>query len=339
LSQRGAPGAHWTAADVGDQAGRVAVITGASSGIGLEAAKVLAARGATVVLACRDTGKGRAAADQVAAAGPAARHELISLDLASLASVRQAAAQITAAHQRLDLLINNAGVMMPPYGRTEDGFELQIGTNHLGHFALTGMLLGSMLDVAGSRVVTVSSNSHRAGRIHFDDLNFTRRYVKMAAYGQSKLANLLFTYELQRRLSAAGAPTLAVAAHPGTAQTELTRHSGAWMTAALSPRLRPVNSWFVQDAAMGALPTLRAATDPAVRGGDYYGPDGLLHFTGYPVRVRSSARSHDAAVQRRLWAESEKLTGVSYPVWPDRPEPPADPRRLQSQERLRGGAG
>ncbi|HEY2551948.1 MAG TPA: SDR family NAD(P)-dependent oxidoreductase [Streptosporangiaceae bacterium] len=314
LTQRSAPGAHWTTADVGDQAGRVAVITGASSGIGLEAAKVLAARGAAVVLACRDTGKGKGAAEQVAAAAPAAQQELIRLDLASLASVREAAAQITAAHQRIDLLINNAGVMMPPYGRTEDGFELQIGTNHLGHFALTGLLLGSMLQVAGSRVVTVSSNGHRAGRIHFDDLNFTRRYTKMAAYGQSKLANLMFTYELQRRLSAAGEPAIAVAAHPGTARTELTRHSGAWMTGPLNARLRPVNSWLVQDAVMGALPTLRAATDPDVHGGDYYGPDGLMQFTGYPVRVRSSTRSHDAAVQRRLWAESEQLTGVTYPV-------------------------
>jgi NAD(P)-dependent dehydrogenase (short-subunit alcohol dehydrogenase family) len=313
MSRRSVARQHWTAAQVGDQSGRTALITGANSGIGLEAAKVLAGRGATVVLACRDIAKAKSAADQVAAAAPAGRVQTLRLDLASLASVQEAADELSGRHQRLDLLINNAGLMMPPSGLTEDGFELQFGTNHLGHFALTGLLLGSLLQMPGSRVVTVSSNGHRVGRIHFDDLNFQRGYRKMTAYGQSKLANLMFTYELQRRLAAAGAPTIAVAAHPGTARTELTRHSG-WMAGAMSPRLSAVTFWFSQSSQMGALPTLRAATDLAASGGDYYGPRGPMEFTGSPVKVKSSSRSHDAQAQRRLWAESEKLTGVSYPV-------------------------
>jgi NAD(P)-dependent dehydrogenase (short-subunit alcohol dehydrogenase family) len=304
----------WTAQDVGDQHGRTAVITGANSGIGLEAARVLAARGAMVVLAGRDPGRTAAAADGIRAGAPDAQVETAELDLASLESVRIAAADIAARFGRIDLLINNAGVMFPPYTLTKDGFELQFGTNHLGHFALTGLLLANLTTVPGSRVVTVSSNSHRAGRIKFDDLQSSRRYRKYGAYGQSKLANLMFTYELQRRLSAAGAQTIALAAHPGTARTDLTRHMSAVSNGALSPQLKAVNFWMVQDGAMGALPTLRAATDPAAIGGTYYGPDGLLQMTGYPVVVRSNGKSHSAEAQRRLWTESERLTGVSYPV-------------------------
>lgn len=304
----------WTAADIPDQHGRTAVITGANSGIGLEAAKVLATRGATVVLAGRDPARTAAAAGQVrdATAGPKA--ETAELDLASLDSIRAAAADIASRFGTLDLLVNNAGVMFPPYGLTRDGFELQFGTNHLGHFALTGLLLPVMLQVPGSRVVTVSSNGHRMGQINFSDLNSARRYNKYTAYGQSKLANLMFTYELQRRLSAAGAQTIAVAAHPGTARTSLTRHMPAIANASMSARLAAMNSWWVQDAQMGALPTLRAATDPTATGGAYYGPDGVFHLTGNPVLVRSSARSQNGETQRRLWAESEKLTQVSYPV-------------------------
>jgi NAD(P)-dependent dehydrogenase (short-subunit alcohol dehydrogenase family) len=303
----------WTEADVPDQHGRTVIITGANSGIGLAAAKVLAGRGAAVVLAGRDPGRTAAAADQVSAAAAGAPAETAEVDLASLDSVRTAAADLSARFPRIDLLINNAGVMMPPYGLTKDGFELQFGTNHLGHFALTGLLLPSLLAVPGSRVVTVSSNGHRAGRINFDDLQSSKHYRKSSAYGQSKLANLMFTYELQRRMTAAHSGTLATAAHPGTASTELTRHSG-FMTWGTHANLGPLNSWAVQPAAMGALPTLRAATDPAATGGAYYGPDGFMQFTGYPVLVRSSTRSQNAEVQRRLWAESEKLTQVSYPV-------------------------
>ncbi len=318
MAQHGAGGNRtsqkWTTADVGDQHGRVAVVTGASSGLGLQTARVLAEHGATVVLAARDPARMASAAEQVRAVAKGAQPETAELDLASLESVRKAAAELIARFPRIDLLINNAGVMMPPYGLTSDGFELQFGTNHLGHFALTGLLLPAMLAVPVSRVVTVSSNGHRAGRMDFDNLLSSRHYSRTGAYGRSKLANLMFTYELQRRLSAAGANTIALAAHPGTARTDLTRHLTPLANTVMAPRLAALNSWWVQDAAAGALPTLRAATDPAAIGGTYYGPDGFLQLTGYPVVVRSSARSHNGEAQRRLWAESERLTGVSYPV-------------------------
>ncbi len=305
---------NWTAADVGDQSRRIAVITGATSGLGLETARVLAKHGATVVLAGRDTARTAAAAAAIRAAQPPGAVETAVLDLASLQSVRAAAADLTARFPVLDLLINNAGVMMPPYSRTKDGFELQFGINHLGHFALTGLLMGSLLAKPGSRIVTVSSNAHRAGRMNFADLQSAGHYQKFAAYGRSKLANLMFTYELQRRLAAARAQTIALAAHPGTARTDLTRHLSGLSQRAMSPRLGLLNSWWVQDGSMGALPTLRAATDPDAIGGTYYGPDGPLQLTGYPVVVSSSVRSHNREAQRRLWAESEQLTGVTYPV-------------------------
>jgi len=300
----------WTVADVPDQQGRTAVVTGANSGIGFEAAAVLAQRGAVTVLACRDTGKAERAAARLSATAPQAKVSVVRLDLASLDSVRAAAGQIRASHERLDLLINNAGLMMPPRGTTADGFELQFGTNHLGHFALTGLLLDRLLTVPGSRVVTVSSNGHRAGRINFADLQSERRYGRMSAYAQSKLANLMFTYELERRLRAAGAATIALAAHPGSAGTDLVRHFPGVMQTVYSR----AGGVFKQSAAMGALPTLRAATDPAARGGEYYGPGGFAQMTGYPVRVSSNGRSRDEQAQRRLWAESERLTGVTFPV-------------------------
>jgi NAD(P)-dependent dehydrogenase (short-subunit alcohol dehydrogenase family) len=307
-------GGRWTASDIGDQHGRIAVITGASGGLGLETARQLAAHGATVVLAGRDPAKLAAAAAELHAGQPDAAVEVAELDLASLESVRKAAVDLTGRFAKLDLLINNAGLMMSPYGLTKDGYELQFGTNHLGHFALTALLLKSLLATPGSRVVTVSSNAHRTGRMNFADLNSARHYQKSAAYGRSKLANLMFTYELQRRLAAAEAPTIALAAHPGTARTELTRHLSALSNNALSPRFAAVNSWLVQDATAGALPTLRAAADPSAVGGTYYGPDGFLQLTGYPLVVTSSARSHNKPAQRRLWVESEQLTGVTYPV-------------------------
>ena len=297
---------RWGAADIPDQAGRTAVITGANSGIGLEAARYLAGRGAHVVLACRDTDKAKAAADGLAARIPGTEVDVVSLDLSELASVHRAAQEIRSRYLRLDLLVNNAGLMMPPYERTQDGFELQFGTNHLGHFALAGLVLPSLLEVAGSRVVTVSSNGHKLGRIHFDDLQFERRYRRMGAYSQSKLANLMFTYELQRRLSGAGT-TIAVAAHPGLASTELARYTPA-IVAFFYVRV------MTQKAAMGALPTLRAATDPGVLGGQYYGPGGFFGARGYPKLAESSGQSHDTAIQRRLWTVSEELTGVTFPV-------------------------
>ncbi len=314
MTQTRASRQRWTASDVGDQSGRVAVITGGNSGIGRAAAQVLAGHGATVVLACRDAGRARAAAQAIGTGLPDGRVQTVPLDLSALSSVRTAAAEINARFPSLDLLINNAGVMMPPYGLTEDGFELQFGINHLGHFALTGLVLPSLLEAAGSRVITVSSNGHKVGRIRFDDLSFSRGYRKMAAYGQSKLANLLFTYELQRRLAAASAPTIALAAHPGTARTELTRFMPSWTAPFMSPRSSVLTSWWLQSAEAGALPTLRAATDPAAAGYDYFGPSGPMEQTGPPVKVRSSARSHDAGAAHRLWTESEKLTGVTFTI-------------------------
>jgi NAD(P)-dependent dehydrogenase (short-subunit alcohol dehydrogenase family) len=288
------------------------VVTGASSGIGFETARVLAHRGFTVVLACRSAERGRAAADRIRAHSPSADLHVVRLDLASLASVRAAVAEVRAAHAHVDLLVDNAGVMDVPYGRTEDGFELTFGTNHLGHFAFTGLLLDRLLATVGSRVVTVSSVAHRRGAIHFDDLQFEHDYDAGDAYAQSKLANLLFTYELQARLEASGGPTIALAAHPGIARTALTRTGSAVERAFMSPRLRLLTFWVMQSAEEGAKPTLRAALEPAARGGEYYGPNGRWQYTGEPVRVESSERSHDAGDRRRLWEVSEELTGVRY---------------------------
>ncbi|GHE38149.1 SDR family NAD(P)-dependent oxidoreductase [Streptomyces cellulosae] len=296
---------RWNERNIPDQHGRVAVVTGANTGLGFETARMLAERGATVVLAVRDVEKGKQAAARIS--GDVG---VQALDLASLDSIRSAAADLRAAHPRIDLLINNAGVMYPPRRITADGFELQFGTNHLGHFALTGLLLDRLLDVPGSRVVTVSSVGHRVrAAIHFDDLQWERSYSRAGAYGQSKLANLMFTYELQHRLASHGT-TLAVAAHPGVSNTELLRNSPAAFRLLITS-LAPL---ITQNATRGALPTLRAATDPDVRGGQYYGPSGLQEMRGHPKPVRSSRASHDRAVQQRLWAVSEELTGVTFPV-------------------------
>jgi len=304
----------WEEADVPDQSDRVAVITGSNTGIGYHTAAVLAYRGAHVVLAVRNLEKGNAALSRIVAASPGADVTLQALDLTSLDSVRTAADALRSAYPRIDLLINNAGVMYTPKQVTKDGFEMQFGTNHLGHFALTGLLLDHLLPVRGSRVVTVSSMGHRIrASIHFDDLQWERRYDRIAAYGQSKLANLLFTYELQRRLSgraAADKSTIAVAAHPGTSNTELTRN----LPRIIKPMADVFGPVLFQSAAMGALPTLRAATDPAVQGGQYYGPDGFAEQRGHPKLVNSSAQSHDEDLQRRLWTVSEELTGVTFPV-------------------------
>ena len=304
---------RWTASDVPEQTGRTVVVTGANSGIGLETARALAGRGARVVLACRDPGRAGDAEARIRAACPGAEIEAVRLDLASLASVREAADHLRSRYHRLDLLINNGGVMQPPYERTVDGFELTFATNHLGHFALTGLLLDRLLATPGSRIVTVSSVAHARGTMNFDDLQSVRGYNPDHAYSQSKLANLLFTYDLDRRLRASGAETSALACHPGIVLTGLYKTSSPLERAAMSPRLRLLNSRLVQSAAMGALPTLRAATDPTARGSDFYGPPGR-GYTGHPVRVESSPRSHDEAVQRRLWEESERLTGVTFPL-------------------------
>jgi NAD(P)-dependent dehydrogenase (short-subunit alcohol dehydrogenase family) len=299
---------NWTTASIPDQTGRTAVITGANTGLGYETAAALAAKGAHVVLAVRNLDKGKDAADRITAATPGASVALQELDLTLLESIRTAADELRSKHEAIDLLINNAGVMMTPKSTTKDGFELQFGTNHLGHFALTGLLLDRVLAVPGSRVVTVSSTGHRFARgIRFDDLQWERDYNRVGAYGQAKLANLMFTYELQRRLI--GTNTIAAAAHPGGSNTELARNLPRLVNAAIQPL-----ALLMQGPDMGALPTLRAATDPGVLGGQYFGPDGFAEQRGYPKVVGSTQASHDTAAQRRLWAVSEELTGVVFPV-------------------------
>lgn len=296
---------NWTEQSIPHQHGRIAIVTGGNTGLGFETARMLAAHGAKVVLAVRDVERGRQAAARIA--GDVA---VQALDLTSLVSIRSAAADLRVAYPRIDLLINNAGVMYTPRRTTSDGFELQFGTNHLGHFALTGLLIDRLLPVPGSRIVTISSTGHRIrAAIHFDDLQWEHSYNRAAAYGQSKLANLMFTYELQRRLAPHGS-TIAVASHPGVSNTELVRN----LPAAFRGPIRWLAPLLTQKPEMGALPTLRAATDPAVLGGQYYGPGGWGEIRGYPKLVASSPDSYDLAVQQRLWTVSEELTGVTFPV-------------------------
>lgn len=285
-----------------DQAGKVAVVTGATSGLGLETALQLARRGAVVVMACRDLGRGAIAAKAIGAGGGRADVEVAALDLGNLESVREFSNWFCGRFERLDLLVNNAGVMLPPASRSADGFELQFGTNHLGHFALTARLLGLLRASAGSRVVTVSSLAHRIGMIRFDDLQWeSRPYRAAAAYAQSKLANLLFCFELQRRIDSAGIEMLSVASHPGYSRTGILRHSRA---------LRIWNPLFAMLASQGALPTLFAATSPDAEPGSYYGPNRWGQLRGYPTRVNPSAAAQDRETGKRLWQASEELASV-----------------------------
>jgi NAD(P)-dependent dehydrogenase (short-subunit alcohol dehydrogenase family) len=300
---------NWTAERIPDQVGRTAVVTGANSGLGLVAARELARAGAEVVLACRNVEKGDAAGESIREAVPEASVAIEELDLSSLASVRAFAGRFAAGHDSLDLLLNNAGVMAPPRRETADGFELQFGTNHLGHFALTGLLLGRMQGREDARVVTVSSTAHKFGRIDFDDLQRQRHYFRWTAYGQSKLANLLFARELDRRLRAAGSSVSSMAAHPGYAATNL--------QSAAPPALDRVamalaNRLFAQSAEMGALPELYAATRPHLDGGLFIGPDGPSEQRGYPKVVSPSRAGRSGATADRLWSVSEELTGVGY---------------------------
>jgi hypothetical protein len=304
---------QWLDQNIPNLSGKTAVITGANSGIGYEAARMLALKNAHVVLAVRNTAKGGKAAREIRSAAPQADVEVMALDLADLASVRQFSDRFSAHHDGLDLLINNAGVMAIPYQKTKDGFEMQFGTNHLGHYALTGRLLPLLQSTSGSRVVTVSSGMHRFGDIDFANLNAEQGYKKWGAYSQSKLANLLFVYEMQRRLAAAGSSLISVAAHPGYAATNLQYGGSDRSDTSLQARLMDVlNKVVAQSAEMGALPTVYAAAARDVRGGDYIGPSGPAEQRGWPRTTQSNGRSHDLDAAARLWAVSEEMTGVAY---------------------------
>ncbi len=293
----------WTAEDMPRLDGKVAVVTGANSGIGYETARALAAHGARVVLACRNADKGEDAVARIRAQHEAAEADFRRLDLGDLSSVREFASAFGNDETRLDILANNAGVMLCPESRTADGFETQFGVNHLGHFALTGLLLDLLRETAGARVVTVSSVYHKFGRIDFDDLNAERRYGRSRAYGQSKLANLLFTLELQRRFERAEVEAIAVAAHPGWTATNLQQHAAPF---------RVLNPYLAQKPWGGALPTLYAATAPEVNGGEYFGPGKRFEWMGSPKKVKTSKRARDRETATRLWEVSEELTGVVY---------------------------
>jgi NAD(P)-dependent dehydrogenase (short-subunit alcohol dehydrogenase family) len=297
----------WTAADIPDQTGRTAIVTGANSGLGAAIARELARAGARVILAVRNAEKGELAIETIRERVPEATLELRPLDLSDLSSVRAFAEQ----HQGpVDLLINNAGIMAPPRRETKDGFESQFGTNHLGHFALTGLLLPHLLESGGARVVAQSSGAHRIpGAINFDDLQFEHRYINWRAYGQSKLANLMFCFELQRRAAAAGTSLLSMAAHPGYARTNLQFASPPWYEQLI---MRVTNPVIGQSADMGALPALYAATVPDLPGGTFVGPGGFMEQRGHPKVVTAAGKAYDEQSWRRLWEVSEELTGVSY---------------------------
>jgi NAD(P)-dependent dehydrogenase (short-subunit alcohol dehydrogenase family) len=305
----------WTADDIPDLSGKTIVVTGGNSGIGYEAALEFARKRADVILACRDLGKARTAAAQITSSAPGAKVDVMELDLSNLASVRGFSDAFHLQHQALHVLCNHAGVMAIPYRQTADGFEMQFGTNHLGHFALTGLLLDRLLATEGARVVNVASGAHRFGSIRFDDLQWKNGYRKWRAYGQSKLANLLFTLELQRKVDAAGKKLLTVACHPGYAATNLQavgpKMSGSSIMEYLS---EAGNRLLAQSAAMGALPTEYAAVAPDVKGGDYIGPDGMAELWGHPARVGRNAAAQDGAAASRLWEISEQLTKVHYPL-------------------------
>lgn len=305
----------WSGEAIPDLSDRTVLITGASNGIGRATALAIAQRGAHVVLACRDEARADATAALIRALHPAAAVEKLIVDLASIDSIHRAADRFYETHRRLDILVNNAGVMVltGPPRYTTDGFEQHLGVNHLGHFALTGRLLAALLRSPSARIVWVSSLSYQQGTLNLDDLHWRRRrYRPFRAYGDSKLATLMAVFELQRQLTAAGAPAIAVAAHPGGARTDLMLGGPAWMRLLAKPQFHWCTNWMTQDVAAAALPTLRAATDPAVRGGDFYGPDGWRGLTGNPVRIRPAEHALDGDVHRALWDRSQELTGVTF---------------------------
>lgn len=304
---------QWSSHDIPNLTGSTALVTGANSGLGFETSLALAAKGAHVVMASRNLEKGTLAAREIRRQAPTASVEVMQLDLASIASIRQFSDNFKSKHKALRFLINNAGVMAAPFRRTTDGFEMQFGTNHLGHFVLTGLLLDPILNTPTARVITVSSGMHAFGKIDFSNLNGERSYNQWGAYCQSKLANLLFAYELQRRLAASGSETISVAAHPGYAATNLQSSGPGLAGSQLQLKaLAIANRVVAQSASMGALPTLYAATALDVHGCDYIGPSGLAGSRGHPKKVKSSSASYDADLAARLWDISSQLTGVPY---------------------------
>ncbi|MDF1576466.1 MAG: oxidoreductase [Bacteroidales bacterium] len=302
---------NWTLENMPDLSGKIIVVTGGNSGLGYESVKAFAGKGAEVVLASRSMEKGEAAKADILKELPEGNIRVMQLDLGDLKSVRNFASAFKKVYKKLDVLLNNAGIMMTPYFTTKDGFEGQLGTNHLGHFALTGLLLDLLLATQGSRLVNVSSGAHRNGEMDFSNLQFEngKGYKPMKAYGRSKLSNLLFSYELQRKLEAARKDTIAVAAHPGVAMTNLARYLESRF---LYKIMFPLFKLLAQDQSMGALPQIRASVDPEVKGAQYYGPGGNRELKGYPVLVESSEASYKPDDAARLWEESEKLTGVKF---------------------------
>ena len=304
------PSKDWTINDIPDLTGKIIIVTGGNSGLGYEAAKALSSKGAKVTIACRSMLKGEQAMKQILEAYPKADIDVSELDLADLQSIKSFATKYFQTHKQLDLLLNNAGIMMTPYQLTKDGFESQMGINHLGHFALTGLLLELLRKTPNSRVVNVSSMAHKQGIMDYDNLLFNRKgYTPLKAYGRSKLSNLLFTYELQRFFESNKIDCKALVAHPGVSDTNLFQHiTSPWMMNLLKPLVR----FMIQPANMGVLPELRAATDIAAKGGEFYGPNGKLEMKGYPVIVKPIAAAQDTESGRKLWEASEKLTGIIY---------------------------
>jgi NAD(P)-dependent dehydrogenase (short-subunit alcohol dehydrogenase family) len=293
----------WNSENISDQKGKVVIVTGSSSGLGYETAKALANKNATVIVAVRNEMKGNAAVESIKVENPNTDIQVMLLDLSNLESIHKFTENFKNKFNKLDLLINNAGVMNPPYTKTKDGFELQFGTNHLGHFALTGLLIDLIKETPNSRIVNVSSTAHKIGKLNFEDLNWeTRPYKKMRSYGDSKLANLYFSKELQRRLDKESSGVIVASAHPGASSTPLTRHS----------LLFRILSLIVQNSEMGALPTLYAAVGPNVQGNDYIGPGGFQETRGYPKKVEPAEHAKDDDIAAKLWDVSEKMTGVSY---------------------------
>lgn len=302
---------NWTTKDISNLSGKTIIVTGGNSGLGFESVKVFAGKGAEVIMACRSLEKGGKAKTEILKNIPEGKIEVAELDLADLNSVHRFVKNFQQNHSRLDVLLNNAGIMTTPYFKTKDGFEGQLGTNHLGHFALTGLLLPVLEKTPKSRVVNVSSMAHKQGKMDFDNLLFEngKGYSPMKSYGRSKLANLLFTYELQRFFESNKTDSISVAAHPGVSQTDLFRYlDEKWYFRLVGPAFKAIS----QEGKMGALPQVRASVDPHVKGGEYYGPNGFMELKGYPVKVQSNSRSHNEEDAKKLWEVSEKLTGVKF---------------------------